>query len=75
MQDRNKNRDPARAQKRALTDARCAWRKMNDAQRGEFLRWIGDESPAFKVDDSTLYVPTVLVDDDDHWVASIEVKK
>lgn len=34
------NTDPDRARKRALSDARCAWRKMSAEQRAEFLAWI-----------------------------------
>ena len=44
MQDKDKNRDPDRAQKRALADARCAWRKMNKDQREAFLAWIEGEA-------------------------------
>ena len=44
MKDADKNRDPQRAQKRALADARCAWRKMDDEQRTTFLAWILEEA-------------------------------
>ncbi len=46
MEDHKKNRDPARAQARAMTDARCAWRKMSDVQRVEFMTWIQVEMAA-----------------------------
>jgi|ETNmetMinimDraft_30_1059905.scaffolds.fasta_scaffold11703_4 hypothetical protein len=46
MKDADKNRDPQRAQKRALADARCAWRKMDDEQRTTFLAWILEEADA-----------------------------
>ena len=44
MKASEKNRDPERARKRAMTDARCAWRKMDPNQRAEFLVWAGVES-------------------------------
>ena len=46
MRDQDKNRSPERAQKRALADARCAWRKMHSNQREAFLYWVeaGSES-------------------------------
>ena len=40
MRDADKNRDPQRAQKRALADARCAWRKMGTSQRAEFVKFM-----------------------------------
>ena len=43
MKNAEKNRDPERAQKRAAADAKCAWRKMNESQRVDFLGWIGVE--------------------------------
>ncbi|MBG95063.1 MAG: hypothetical protein CL793_07405 [Chloroflexi bacterium] len=42
MKNAEKNRDPERAQKRALSDARCAWRKMNDQQREKLVRFMCD---------------------------------
>jgi len=42
MRDADKNRDPQKAQKRALADARCAWRKMGATQRNALLQWIAD---------------------------------
>jgi hypothetical protein len=38
MKASEKNRDPERAAKRAVTDARCAWRKMSPEARTEFIR-------------------------------------
>ena len=43
MKNADKDRDPARAQKRALSDARCAWRKMDTEQRAEFVRFMAEE--------------------------------
>ena len=40
MRDQDKNRDPERAQKRALADGRTAWRKMSADQRAEFVRFM-----------------------------------
>ena len=40
MKNANKNRDPERAQKRALANARCAWRKMGTDSRAEFVRFM-----------------------------------
>ena len=46
MKNSEKNRDPERAQKRALADARCAWRKLSDEQRRDFLSFVIAESGA-----------------------------
>lgn len=40
MTDRKK-RDPLpEGDPRRMTDARCAWRKMTDAQREAFVEWV-----------------------------------
>jgi len=39
MKASDKNRDPERARKRAMADAKCAWRKMDEEQRYEFVEW------------------------------------
>ena len=40
MKNSEKDRDPERAQKRALSDARCAWKKMGTDQRTNFVRFM-----------------------------------
>lgn len=53
MKNADKNRDPEKARARAMSDARCAWRKMDDKQRRTFLEWIGEESSPARMSDRT----------------------
>jgi hypothetical protein len=46
MKRANVNKDPERARKRAMSDARCAWKKMDAEQRLEFLAWAREGEPA-----------------------------
>lgn len=47
--------------KRAPSDARCAWRAMDDEQRRDFLRWIRDDWPEEQPDNWRFRVEEIRV--------------